>query len=264
MLFPDDYERDEASRIKILRRRLANPDSDEGRKAWYRLLALACLMSEGRRTSELRRFWTDELEGTENFWALTSQPHFSTGADTVFDHLCKQRFVMTFATYERSYYWRRVFYDVRKMHRLVWEFDFPSVILERAGTAGAGRELIEFIRSGYLPGQERWIGVIGQSIGSPLFFVIRELRRLGVITTPKVDSAAFFPCRPVRRAAVHIGWLPQEDMDVWKMDDLLRISHTLYTKAHSSQALCRDYDMPLLHMGIMYRGENMPTPPKES
>jgi hypothetical protein len=250
LLSPDLREIEQLGRIEILRRRLSTPDSDEGRRIWYRLFGLACLMSEVRRTTELRDFWTRELEGEGRFWSATSQPLFREGADKVFDRLCDRRFAHVLASYERAYYWRRLFYDVRKMHRLVWESGFPAVILERARTVQTGRELIEFIRSGHLPGQAPWVGVVGQSIGSPLFFIIRELRRLGVIQNPAVDSAAFFPCRPVRRAAASIGWLEDRDIDVWEMEDLLRVSEALHEKVRPVPELCRDYDIPLLHMGV--------------
>lgn len=250
LLRPDSHEPNEGNRTRILRELLGNPDSDEGRKTWYRLFGLACLMAEGRRTSELRQFWTSELEGDGKFWLATSEPSFREGADKVFERLCARRFVHVLANYERAYYWRRLFYDVRKMHRLVWESGFPAMILERARTVSSGRELIEFIRSGHLPGQAPWIGVVGQSLGSPLFFVIRELRRLGVIQNGAVDSVAFFPCRPARRAAASIGWLEQKDVDVWAMEDLLRVSEELHEKARRVPVLSRDFDIPLLHMGV--------------
>lgn len=250
LLRPVSHESDEDNRIRVLGEVLGNPDSDEGRRIWYRLFGLACLMAEGRRTSELRQFWTGELEGDGKFWLVTSQPSFREGADKVFERVCERRFPHVLANYERAYYWRRLFYDVRKMHRLVWESGFPAMILERARTVSSGRELIEFIRSGHLPGQAPWVGVVGQSLGSPLFFIIRELRRLGVIENRAVDSVAFFPCRPVRRAAASIGWLEQRDVDVSAMKDLLRVSEALHEKAQRVPVLSRDFDIPLLHMGV--------------
>jgi len=250
LLQPNDPELDVQRRREKLRALLGDPDSETGRQIWYRLFGLACLMSEGRRTSELRDFWHTELEDDGRFWTATSRPVFRDGADKVFDRLCERRFAHVHATYERAYFWRRLFYDVRKMHRLVWECGFPAMILGRAETAQSGRELIEFIRSGHLPGQAPWVGVVGQSIGSPLFSVIRALRRLDVIENSAVDSVAFFPCRPVRRAAVGIGWLNEGDLEAWELGDLTRISETLHERAIRVPELSRDYDIPLLHMGV--------------
>jgi hypothetical protein len=241
---------EESDRAATLRRLLGNPDYEEGRRIWYRLFGLACLMAEGRRVSELRSFWSTELEGEGRFWTATSQRSFEGGADPVFRRLCERGFVSAFANYERAYYWRRLFYDVRKMHRLVWESGFPAVILERAACVRSGQELIEFMRSGHLAGQPSWVGVVGQSIGAPLFFVIRELRRLGVIKNVAVDSVAFFPCRPVRRAAASIGWLDETKIDAWRIEDLLEIAETLHDQILAEPQLRSEFDIPLLHMGV--------------
>ena len=263
LMVPDRGCPELATRVEVLRRRLRDPDSPDGKVTWYRLFGLACLMAVGRTTSELRGFWSSQLEGDGKFWRSTSQQRFPEAAEQVFDRLCDQRFTHVHASYEWAYYWRRLFYDVRKMHRLVWEYSFPAMILEQAKKAQSGRQLIEFIRSGHLPGQAQWVGVVGQSIGSPLFFIIRELRRLRIIENSAVDSAAFFPSRHVRRAAASIGWLNQGDIAVWKIEDLLRVSASLHGRVRHMPELAQHYDIPLLHMGVTCQPLPPPRPSRE-
>lgn len=263
LMVPDRGCSDLADRVGVLRGRLRDPDSPDGKVTWYRLFGLACLMAVGRTTSELRGFWSSQLEGEGKFWRSTSQQRFPEAAEQVFDRLCDRRFTHVHASSEWAYYWRRLFYDVRKMHRLVWEYGFPAMILEQAEKAQSGQQLIEFIRSGHLPGQAQWVGVVGQSIGSPLFFIIRELRRLRIIENPAVDSAAFFPSRHVRRAAASIGWLNQGDIAVWKIEDLLRVSAGLDGRVRHMPELAKHYDIPLLHMGVTCQPLPPPRPSRE-
>ena len=107
---------------------------------------------------------------------------------------------------------------------------------------------------GTLSGQNSWVGVFGQSAGAPLFFLVRELCRLGVITDSQIQPLAFFVSTPVRRAMARIGWL---DTDLSEAPDFESLSSV---SAHLHATISRDsefgpkllpyYDIPLLHLGL--------------
>lgn len=235
-------------------RDLRSPGSDFGKRAWYRLLSLACLMSAAFGNMErLRRFWRDELEA-RSFWEETSGQDFAEATRRLFGRLVEREFTNTVASGEDADYWRHVFYDVRKVHELVWQKEFADTVLQLAADPARASGLIEFLRSGQLAGQRSWSGVLGQSAGSPLFFVCRELRRLGIIRHTALDRRSFFPCTPVRRAARQIGWIDRKLAERSDFASLAEISERLYLKISADEEfkakLLPYFDIPLLHLGL--------------
>lgn len=235
-----------------LKRDLLECTGDSGKRVWYRLFGLACLMSAGRRMTELREFWHGQLD-TRQFWENTSGTAFGGGTDALFDDLMKRRFADLIGSGEHAYYWRRVFYDLRKIHKLVWEDEFPDTLL-RLTQSGRGGELLNFLKTGTLSGQKTWVGVFGQSAGVPLFFLVRELCRLGVITDPQVLPLAFFVSTPIRRALERIGWRTADLMGRQDFESLSSISTQLHAKISGDREfgpkLLPFYDIPLLHLGL--------------
>lgn len=252
LIYPSDVTPD-ISRAGKLEADLLKADQPEGKSVWYRIFGLACLMSAGRRVTEVRKYWAEELDG-RNFWERTSGPKFADGADSLFEDLIRRPFSNATASGENAYFWRRVFYDLRKIHQMVWENEFPSVLLELASNPSRNGELINFLRSGQLAGQAPWVGVFGQSAGSPLFFLVRELRRIGVFKSPSLDRLSFFVCTPVRHAAQQIGWIEAELSSRADFLSLAETSERLYERiANDGEAgseLLKDYDIPLLHYGL--------------
>lgn len=239
-----------------LRRLLLAPESQDGKELWYRLFGYACLISAGRTVTELRRFWLGRLD-PENFWKLTGDDDFSKATQAIFENAVTAKFNNMAAGGEQAYFWRRVFYDIRKVHRMV-QNDFPAVLLDLI-REGHGEHLLQFLRTGHLPGPEqaRWIGTFGQSADTPLGFIIRELVRLGVIADEAVLPYAFYVCRPVRRALVKIGRTNDVDAS-FSGEEWLQ---WLRTDQTYGQKLLPYYDIPLLHMGITHRGDRMPQRP---
>ena len=239
-------------RRERLKRDLLGCTGDSGKRVWYRLFGLACLMSAGRRMTELREFWHGQLN-TRQFWENTSGTAFGRGTDTLFDDLIQRRFADLIASGEHAYYWRRVFYDLRKIHKLVWEDEFPETLL-RLTQSGRGGELLNFLKTGTLSGQKTWVEVFGQSAGVPLFFLVRELCRLGVITDPQVLPLAFFVSTPVRRALERIGWRTADSSERVDFESLSSISAQLHAKISGDREfgpkLLPFYDIPLLHLGL--------------
>ena len=227
--------------------------SSEGLRVWYRLFGLACLMSAGRRMSEIRSFWQMELDGNQ-FWERTSAKTFSQGTDALFAEVTTRPFTTLTASGENAYFWRRVFYDIRKIHRLVWEDQFPATLLDLV-QAGRSADLLNFLKTGYLPGQRPWVGVFGQSAGVPLFFVVRELCRLGVIPpNPEIRRLSFFVSTPARRAMERIGWITADTSNRVDFESLASLSDALYRRIAADTTygprLLPYYDIPLLHLGL--------------
>jgi hypothetical protein len=252
--------------LKCLLLSVAKPDGNhEGNALWYRLFGYACLLSAGRQATELRDFWKERLS-PNRFWERTSAGDFSEETKKLFTQAVTAQFTDLNAGGEAAYFWRRVFYDVRKIRRMVCENYFPATLMGLV-ESGRGPHLPHFLRTGFLPGpdQSRWVGTFGQSAGSPLFFVIRELVRLEVITDPAVRPLAYFVSTPVRRALRKIGWMDEDDTAVPKFEELASLSEWLHNKIMEDQEfgpkLLPYFDIPLLHMGITHRGARMPAPP---
>jgi len=248
----------EEQRKADLKRLLLSPGSPEGKALWYRLFGYACLVSAGRTVTELRRFWLGRLN-PEGFWERTSAGDFPETTQETFERAVTAEFHNMSASGEQAYFWRRVFYDIRKVHRMV-QNDFPAVLLDLV-REGYGEHLRQFLRTGHLPGpdQPRWIGTFGQSSATPLGFIIRELMRLEVITDDAVLPYAFYVCRPVLRALAKIGWIAEEDCgfsgEQWQAK--------LAEDPIHGQLLKPYYDIPFLHMGITHRGDKMPQRPEQ-
>ena len=252
--------------LKRLLLSVAKPDGNpEGNALWYRLFGYACLLSAGRQATELRDFWKERLS-PNRFWERTSAGDFSEETKDLFTRAVTAQFTNLNAGGEAAYFWRRVFYDVRKIRRMVCEHYFPATLMDLV-ESGHGPHLPHFLRTGFLPGpdQSRWVGTFGQSAGSPLFFVIRELVRLEVITDPAVRSLAYFASTPVRRALRKIGWIDEDDAAVPKFEEFASLSERLHNKIMGDPEfgpkLLPYFDIPLLHMGITHRGDKMPVPP---
>ena len=256
-LFHGGPFRGEQQRKEELKRLLLSPGLAEGNALWYRLFGYACLVSAGRHTTELRRFWLGRLN-PERFWERTSSGDFSEQTHELFERAVTAEFNNMDAGGEQAYFWRRVFYDIRKACRMVHN-EFPAVLLDLVNQ-GHGGQLRQFLRTGRLNGtdQPRWIGTFGQSADTPLGFIIRELMRLNVITDESVRPSAFFVCRPVLRALEKIGWIDDADDGFSGEDWLVRLAKD---QVHGP-LLLPDFDIPLLHMGITHRGDNMPVPPR--
>jgi hypothetical protein len=236
---------------------LLSPGSREGRALWYRIFGYACLVSAGRTVTELRRFWLERLN-LEEFWDRTSAGDFSEATQETFRRAVTAEFHNMAAGGEQAYFWRRVFYDIRKVHRMV-QSDFPAVLLDLVHE-GHGEHMHQFLRTGHLPGpdQPRWIGTFGQSADTPLGFIIRELARLEVVTDEPVLPYAFYVCRPVLRALAKIGWISDEDCG---FSGELWLAKLAEDPIHGP-LLQSYYDIPLLHMGITHRGYKMPQRPE--
>lgn len=258
-LFHDQPIPGDEQRRAELKRLLLAAETPEGKELWYRLFGYACLVSARRRMTELRQFWRQRLKPA-GFWARTSDGDFSEESREIFEQAMTAKNSLG-ADSEQAYFWRRVFYDIRKVHRMV-QNDFPAVLLELI-QQGHGEHLPQFLRTGHLPGpdQRRWIGTFGQSAGAPIFFVVRELCRLGIVpgeALANLRPLAFFACTPVRRAAARIRWIDAALAARTDFESLAEVSRQLHERISSDrsiddaarQQLLDLYDIPLLHLGL--------------
>ncbi|MBT7064881.1 MAG: hypothetical protein HN919_01135 [Verrucomicrobia bacterium] len=221
-----------------------------GRLAWYKVLSIACLMSTGRRVTQIQKFWRERLDGVD-FWNRTAGQDFGDTARACFEGAITSQLQGENASGEDADFWRRVFYDIRKVHHLVYRNSFAETVLDLASREDLAPQLLVFLRNGSLPNQPTWRGVLGQSAGSPLFFIVRELRRLKVIESKGVEPSCFFVCKPVRRAAYQIGWIDAALMTRYDFASLSEISGILHERyssgAECGKRLLKWFDIPLLH-----------------
>ncbi len=259
LLFPGDHAPRE-DRQRLLHTRLQPPVNDQSRMVWYRLLGLACLMSGAGhgRIESLRRFWRNELERPDRkFWESTAEGKFGEITKALFAEVALGQ-ANPNAQGEWADYWRRIFYDIRKVHDLIYNQQFAETVLELLGDSSRAGLLPNFMRDGQLPGQPSWAGVLGQSAGVPLFFLTREFSRLGLAQSDELKRLSFFVCTPVRRAAERIGWLKPGSSEQGDFVSLARMSEEIYERIlkdtagspEMQQEMLRLYDIPLLHLGL--------------
>ena len=243
---------DEDERRTELVAGLSAPATPEGQRLWYQVLGLACLMSAGWPVTRIRRFWTEKL-APARFWERT-ETSFSA-ADAIFEEVIHQEARGANAAGEDATFWRRIFYDVRKVRHLIYENQFGEAVMDLARDPRDAAHLLQFLRTGKLSGERAHRGVLGQSAGSPLFFVVRELRRLDVIPHAEVDASAFFVCTPVRRLAERMNWIKPALASRYDFESLGEASHRIHAAATAEgtehAAVFRKwFDIPLLHYAL--------------
>jgi len=249
---------------------LAVTDSDaairrDSLSAWYRLLCLGCSLSIPLGTTPIDRiqeFWTRSLS-KHLYWEKTIPTDLANvnddkaerALDPVFNEIIHAIFKDKNSSGEDAHFWRRVFYDFRKMRRLVFSNDFPRYLLKVAAhPETTGNDLVAFLKSGDVPthlqdaGFEKWTGVIGQSMSGPLLFVMRELRLMGVLADDRFNSVCYYMNTPARRIATRLEWIDSEDRRSYDFESLLSISERVcvaMNEADEEKALIDFLDLPL-------------------
>ncbi len=220
---------------------LESDNADERNRCWYRLLCLACALGSRVPRSTIQTFWNTTLEKS-GFWDATTGPNRDPyKLDQFFESLIHRDFRSVYADGEQSELLRRVFYDFRKLQFLVYENDFAEVILELLSGIESGTNPVLFLRSGAKPDGSRWKGVIGQSMTSPLLFLMREWRRAGLITSGRMDHYCYYMNTAARRGAYRRGWLDSDRMYAYSLPDILDSSQVVHRKLLET----KDWD-PLL------------------
>ena len=231
-----------------------------GRGAWYRLLCLGCTLSipRGRRpASDVAHIWNGNLG--KDFWEHTipasmadlAKDSFKSKLDAFFKSVVDRYYTSENATGEDAEFWRRVFYDFRKMHHFVFHNQLPETVLEFAESPEAdGERLIKFLRSGHIPDEMKdpnyrfFRGVVAQSMKAPLLFMMRELRRLEVIDN-RFDGACYYMNSPSRRVAFQMDWITHEDRSGGDFSELVDLSRKVHEKMKDVAQLAGHFDLPL-------------------
>lgn len=223
---------------------------EEKNAVWYRLLCFACSMGArvGRKT--IRNFWSNTLDRT-NFWEITTAGSLDqTRLDQFFENLIHREFQSVYAEGEQAELLRRVFYDFRKLHHLVYYNEFAGVVLEILDDSHLGADPIKFLRSGWCPDGSRWRGVIGQSMTSPLLFLMREWRRMGLIKTETHDHHCFYMNSTAAKAAIRKGWLDWRRYGRGDLQSVLDSSRSVHEHVLSTGAWSiEEFDIPLQILG---------------
>jgi hypothetical protein len=204
---------------------LGKPETLDGKAAWYRLLCLGCTLGlplGTRAVDQVKKLWNEDLG--PDFWRVTildpldptTTEAFNENLDSFFEEKIHQLFKNEDAAGEKAPFWRRVFYDFRKMHHFVFRNDLPETILDFARHEEAdGHALINFLKTGRVPdfmldtSTGHYRGVIGQSMTAPLLFVMRELCRLEIIDG-RFAPACYYMNGPARKVAHRLNWLGED------------------------------------------------------
>jgi hypothetical protein len=241
---------------------LRKPDTIEGKAAWYRLLCLGCsfgILLGPRPFERVMDLWRSRLG--DDFWYATvplslkasQSAAFNQKLDGFFEQVIHKLFKDENASGEDAEFWRRVFYDFRKMHYFVFRNQLPETMLDLASYDETdGHALINFLRSGQIPdalrdpAHPRFRGVIGQSMTAPLLFVMRELRRLGVLSSERFDSACYYMNSPARRVARKLGWIDGDATSRYDFSELVGLSEQVHVRMSiEAPELLGFFDLPL-------------------
>ena len=167
--------------------------------------------------------------------------------DKIFESAIHRQFTDVSASGEAAELWRRVFYDFRKLHHYVYQNGFAQTILELAESPGVRYDsLLNFLKSGLLPGGGgKWSGVLGQSMTAPLFFILRELRRLEVIDV-RFARSCFYMNSPARQIARKLGWLSERESGFYDIERLSQIGDICFGSMRDEMTeLLPYFDLPL-------------------
>ena len=217
-----------------------------------------------------RQSWTVSEDRFGNrFWEETipsnlSDLHkheFHGSSDAFFVDVIHRYYKNENAAGEDADFWRRVFYDFRKMHHFVFRNHLPETILEFADFPEAdGGNLIRFLRSGHIPSDmqdpnmPRFRGVIGQSMKAPLLFVMRELRRLDVIDE-RFDEACYYLNSPARQVACQLGWIDSKERRGGEFSKFVDLSQKIHERMEAEMGdLAQYFDLPLQYYAHTHPG----------
>jgi hypothetical protein len=146
---------------------------------------------------------------------------------------------------EDAEFWRRVFYDFRKMHFFVFHNQFPEQLLDVFAESESWNQPVLFLKNGTWPG-EHWRGVIGQSMTAPLLFLMREMRRIGVLRSADFDKSCFYMNSPAKSIAFALGWIDEEKRRTHDIEALADISADCHQfMSEEAPDLIQWFDLPL-------------------
>jgi hypothetical protein len=241
---------------EIQRHLLTEPGTASGKACWLRMLCLGTLLGDRAHPTAIRKFWKNKLPQVWHAMIPDSeyeanQDGYQRRLDQVFQETIHMQFKDNNARGEDAKFWRRVFYDFRKLHHFVYFNDLPEAFLELACMPGLhSSSLLHFLKSGWLPdghghSHGRWVGVLGQSMNEPLLLILRELRRLDVIDS-RFDPVCFYMNSAARTAAAHLGWITSNSAGKYSLGSLIEQSQECFSRMRlTAPELVGFFDIPL-------------------
>jgi hypothetical protein len=133
------------------------------------------------------------------------------------------------------------------MHEFVYQNDLAGSLLDLVKEPRLiWSALAHFLKSGFLPsGEKAWRGVIGQSMTSPILFILRELRRLDIMDH-RFDASCFYMNTAARRVAYGLGWITLSEVIFTDFDGLVNLSHKCHKRMQKEvPELLPWFDLPL-------------------
>jgi hypothetical protein len=259
LVFPDLDERGRRDK-SLLCGRLSDASSLAGKTDWYRLLSLGCLLGAPVQRRTIQRFWESTLT-KENFWEATIPTSILTADDSTdferidvfFQSMIHRELRSQNGSGEDAELLRRTFYDIRKMHHYVFVNDLPEVFLELLGDSRHHETPVRFLKTGFLPDRPNWKGVVGQSMTSPLLFLMREFARIGLIDKNAYHPICFYMNSPARRAAVRLKWLEPGALLRYDFDSVVMSSRRVWERMSAEfPAGLEWFDLPLQVLGSVH------------
>jgi len=236
------FERIEGLNRNAKRSALCETASINGQEAWFRLLCLGSLLGARALPRTVCRFWNSELVPRGIMKAATGK----VGLSNVLGEISHRAFGDLDATGENAEMWRRVFYDFEKIRLFVFQDDLPGAFLEHVADCREWDAPINFLKNGFRKLDEPWTCAIGQSMTAPLFWVMRELRQVGVIESDAFDASCYYINGPARRTAYQLGWIDETDMHAFRFEELLEIGKTCHNNMlEECPGLVGHFDIPL-------------------
>lgn len=218
---------------------LQRTQQKESKEAWYRLFCLGSLFGARAKTQTVRIFW----EGSLASRGIFDETGGSQKLSAILDEISHKPFRDLDATGESAELWRRVFYDFQKLRLFFFEDDLAGAFMEHIQNVQEWDGAISFLKNGFRKGEDRWACSVGQSMTAPLFWIMRELRRINLIETDRFDASCFYMNGPARRMAARIGWLdPDECRRAYSFQAVLGLSQSCHGQTSQLQGF---YDLPL-------------------
>jgi hypothetical protein len=234
LVFPDagnDFDQDQAKLLRMTH-------LTDSKQAWYRLFCLGSLLGARARPQTVRNFWEGNLASRSVF-------HESGGGkqlSNILDEISHKPFRDLDATGENAELWRRVFYDFQKIRLFIFVDDLAGAFREHLQHVQEWDGAINFLKSGFLKNESRWTCAVGQSMTAPLFWIMRELRRINFIEYDTFDASCHYMNGPARRVAAQLGWITPAQCRAYSFEDLLKVSRICHDKTDEFR---RFFDLPL-------------------
>jgi hypothetical protein len=234
LVFPELGNVTDQDQANLLRR----TQKKESKGAWHRLFCLGSLLGARAKPTTVRNFW----EGSLASRGIFDESGGSQQLAAILDEISHKPFRDLDATGENAELWRRVFYDFQKIRLYILEDDLAGAFMEQLQHVQEWDGAINFLKNGFRKGERRWTCAVGQSMTAPLFWIMRELRRIHFIERDTFDASCLYVNGPVRRVAARLGWINPEDCRAYNFEHLLRLSHTCHQGSGQLQGF---YDLPL-------------------